>query len=298
LHAIAPAFERNIMKLASFRYAGSTSYGVVDGDHIIDLAPVAGEVGATLKQALATANFARIAQFAKTAAQRIPLNRIEFLPVIPDPSKILCVGINYLSHTLETGREVPTMPMIFARFADSQAGHDRPMIRPTVSEKLDFEGELAVVIGRVARHVKAEHALDYVAGYACYNDGSVRDWQRHSAQFIPGKNFPSTGGFGPWLVTADEVGDPSRLTLTTRLNGEIVQHASTDDLIFSIPRLIEYCSTFTELRPGDVIITGTTGGVGAFREPPLWMKHGDIVEVEISKIGVLRNVVANEALLT
>jgi 2-keto-4-pentenoate hydratase/2-oxohepta-3-ene-1,7-dioic acid hydratase in catechol pathway len=286
------------MKLVSFRYAGATSYGVVDGDNIVDLAPVAGEVGATLKQALETANFARIAQFAKNSAQRIALDRIEFLLVIPDPSKILCVGINYLSHTLETGREVPTMPMIFARFADSQAGHSQPMIRPAVSEKFDFEGELAVVIGRVARHVKAEDALGYVAGYACYNDGSVRDWQRHSTQFIPGKNFPSTGGFGPWLVTSDEVGDPSRLTLTTRLNGQTVQHATTDDLIFSIPRLIEYCSTFTELRPGDVIITGTTGGVGAYRVPPLWMKHGDIVEVEISKIGTLRNPIADEASLT
>jgi 2-keto-4-pentenoate hydratase/2-oxohepta-3-ene-1,7-dioic acid hydratase in catechol pathway len=285
------------MKLASFRYAGSTSYGVVDGDSVLDLAPVAGEIGATLKQALSIGNFARIAQFAKNVGQRIALDQIEFLPVIPDPSKILCVGINYLSHTLETGREVPTMPMIFARFADSQAGHDQPMIRPTASEKFDFEGELAVVIGRVARHVKAEDALDYVGGYACYNDGSIRDWQRHSAQFIPGKNFPSTGGSGPWLVTGDEVGDPSRLTLTTRLNGQIMQHATTDDLIFSIPKLIEYCSTFTELRPGDVIITGTTGGVGAFREPSLWMKHGDVVEVEISKIGTLRNIIADEGSL-
>jgi 2-keto-4-pentenoate hydratase/2-oxohepta-3-ene-1,7-dioic acid hydratase in catechol pathway len=138
-------------------------------------------------------------------------------------------------------------------------------------------------------------ALDYVAGYACYNDGSVRDWQKHTIQFIPGKNFPSTGGFGPCLVTSDEVGDPSRLTLTTRLNGEVVQQANTDDLIFSVAHLIEYCSTFTALHAGDVIITGTTGGVGAFREPPLWMKAGDVVEVEISKLGVLRNVVVDEA---
>jgi 2-keto-4-pentenoate hydratase/2-oxohepta-3-ene-1,7-dioic acid hydratase in catechol pathway len=142
--------------------------------------------------------------------------------------------------------------------------------------------------------VKAADAYGYVAGYACYNDGSVRDWQKHSIQFIPGKNFPQTGGFGPCLVTADEVGDPSQLELVTRLNGEIVQQARTDDLIFSIPTLIEYCSTFTELQPGDIIITGTTGGVGAFRQPPLWMKHGDVVEVEISRVGLLRNTVADE----
>jgi 2-keto-4-pentenoate hydratase/2-oxohepta-3-ene-1,7-dioic acid hydratase in catechol pathway len=150
------------------------------------------------------------------------------------------------------------------------------------------------VIGRTARHVKAADAFEYVAGYSCYNDGSVRDWQRHTIQFTPGKNFPSTGGFGPWLVTADEVGDPSQLSLVTRLNGDVVQQAPLNDLIFDIPSLIEYCSTFTVLRPGDVIITGTTGGVGAFREPPLWMKPGDIVEVEISKIGVLRNAIADE----
>jgi 2-keto-4-pentenoate hydratase/2-oxohepta-3-ene-1,7-dioic acid hydratase in catechol pathway len=142
--------------------------------------------------------------------------------------------------------------------------------------------------------VKAANALEYIAGYACYNDGSVRDWQRHASQLTPGKNFPRTGGFGPWLVTADEVGDPSTLSLTTRLNGEVVQQATTDDLIFDIPTLIEYISTFTELAPGDVIITGTTGGVGAYRQPPLWMKAGDVVEVEISKIGVLRNTVVDE----
>lgn len=184
--------------------------------------------------------------------------------------------------------------MFFTRFADSQTAHNGPIVRPIASEKLDFEGELAVVIGRPARHVKAVDAFDYVAGCSCYNDGSVRDWQKHTIQFTPGKNFPSTGGFGPWLVTADELADPSALSLTTRLNGEVVQQATTDDLIFDIPTLIQYCSTFTELRPGDVIITGTTGGVGAFRQPPLWMKPGDVVEVEISRIGVLKNTIVDE----
>jgi 2-keto-4-pentenoate hydratase/2-oxohepta-3-ene-1,7-dioic acid hydratase in catechol pathway len=282
------------MKLLSFKHQGRASYGVVRDERVIDAAPIAGQIGATLKQAIANGKLAALADWAANAGAGIPLSEVEFLPVIADPAKILCVGINYLSHVQETGRDVPKFPMIFTRFADSQTGHLQPLERPLASEKLDFEGELAVVIGRAARHVKAAQAFEYVAGYSCYNDGTLRDWQRHSIQFTPGKNFPRTGGFGPWLVTADEVGDPSQLTLETRLNGAVVQQAKTDDLIFTIPALIEYCSTFTELQPGDVIITGTTGGVGAFREPPLWMKHGDVVEVEISRIGVLRNTVTDE----
>jgi 2-keto-4-pentenoate hydratase/2-oxohepta-3-ene-1,7-dioic acid hydratase in catechol pathway len=207
---------------------------------------------------------------------------------------VLCIGINYATHVRETGREMPTYPMIFTRFADSQVAHLQPIIRPKASHKLDFEGELAVVIGKTARHVKAEDALEYVAGYACYNDGSVRDWQKHTIQFVPGKNFPCTGGFGPWLVTCDEIGDPQDLELTTRLNGQVMQHTRTSDMIFDVRHLIEYCSTFTELAPGDVIVSGTTGGVGAFREPPVWMKPGDTVEVEISGIGILRNSIADE----
>lgn len=282
------------MKLLSFKAGRRVSYGLVDGDGIIDLAPLAKDVGATLKEAIAGQKLAQIATWAADVKQRIPLAEVEFLPVIPDPAKIFCVGINYLSHVQETGREVPRFPMIFTRFADSQTGHGQAIVRPSVSQELDFEGELAVVIGKRARHVAAQDAFAHVAGYACYNDGSVRDWQRHSTQFISGKNFPHTGAFGPWMVTADEIADPAVLELTTRLNGNIVQQAKTDDLIFPIPKLIEYCSTFTELNPGDVIITGTTGGVGAFRNPPLWMKPGDTVEVEISGIGVLRNTIADE----
>lgn len=279
------------MKFASFRHQGKDSFGLVTGEQVIDL----GHAGAgSLKQYLARGGAARAQQDAEQG-RALAIAEVQFLPVIPDPEKILRVGINYLSHVKETGRELPKHPMIFARFADSQTGHLQPIIRPHASEKLDFEGELAVVIGRKARHVKAAEALDYVAGYACYNDGSVRDWQKHTIQFIPGKNFPQTGGFGPWLVTPDEAGDPSQLSLVTRLNGTVVQEARTDDLIFPIPVLIEYCSTFTELNPGDVIITGTTGGVGAFREPPLWMKPGDVVEVEISGLGKLVNPVAQEA---
>jgi 2-keto-4-pentenoate hydratase/2-oxohepta-3-ene-1,7-dioic acid hydratase in catechol pathway len=282
------------MKLVSFRHAGKDSFGVVRDDRVVDLAPYASEVGSTLKEALARGSLAAIATIEREATVDVAWSDIELLPVIPDPQKILCVGINYLSHLKETGRDTPDKPTIFTRFADTQTAHNAALVRPVASEKLDFEGELAVVIGRNARHVKAANALDYIAGYACYNDGSVRDWQRHTTQLTPGKNFPRTGGFGPWLVTADEVGDPSALSLTTRLNDEVVQQATTDDLIFDIPALIEYISTFTDLAPGDVIITGTTGGVGAYRQPPLWMKAGDVVEVEISKIGVLRNTVIDE----
>lgn len=283
------------MKLISFRVANRESYGVVIGEEVIDLAPIAAQAGSTLKAALAGDHLAHIAQWVAGARDRIRLDEVDLLPVIPHPEKILCVGINYLSHVKETGREVPERPMIFTRFADSQTAHLGPIVRPHVSDHLDFEGELAVVIGKRARYVRAPEAFDFVAGYACYNDGSVRDWQKHTSQFVAGKNFPSTGGFGPWLATKDEVGDPSKLSLTTRLNGAVVQAATTDDLIFDVPALIEYCSAFTELHPGDVIITGTTGGVGAFREPPMWMKPGDVVEVEISRIGTLRNVVTDES---
>ncbi|WP_434575531.1 fumarylacetoacetate hydrolase family protein [Pseudomonas sp. Z3-6] len=282
------------MKLASFIVQGRSSYGVVEGDLIIDLESLKPTLGSDLKQAIAHNRLNELSAARLASLPSIPLADVTFLPVIPNPGKVLCIGINYATHVRETGREMPAFPMIFTRFADSQAAHLQPIVRPTASHKLDFEGELAVVIGKAARHVKRADALDYVAGYACYNDGSVRDWQKHTIQFVPGKNFPNTGGFGPWLVTGDEIGDPQDLELTTRLNGEVMQHTRTSDMIFDVRQLIEYCSTFTELAPGDVIVTGTTGGVGAFREPPVWMKPGDEVEIEIARIGTLRNSIVDE----
>jgi 2-keto-4-pentenoate hydratase/2-oxohepta-3-ene-1,7-dioic acid hydratase in catechol pathway len=282
------------MKLASFIIQGRSTYGVVDGEHVIDLESVKQSFGTDLKQAIANNRLAELSHEVLASLPRIPLAEVTFLPVIPNPGKVLCIGINYATHVRETGREMPTYPMTFTRFADSQTAHLQPIVRPKASHKLDFEGELAVVIGKPARHVKQADALDYVAGYACYNDGSVRDWQKHTIQFVPGKNFPNTGGFGPWLVTRDEISDPQDLELTTRLNGEVMQHTSTSDMIFDVRALIEYCSTFTELAPGDVIVSGTTGGVGAFREPPVWMKPGDEVEIEISRIGILRNSIVDE----
>jgi 2-keto-4-pentenoate hydratase/2-oxohepta-3-ene-1,7-dioic acid hydratase in catechol pathway len=185
-------------------------------------------------------------------------------------------------------------PTIFTRFANSQIGHLAPLLRPKVSTDFDYEGELAVIIGTSCRHVAQADAYAKVAGYACYNDGSVRDWQRHTHQFTPGKNFCGTGPFGPWMVTPDEVGPIGPQRLQTRVNGQVVQDATLAEMLFDIPRQIEYCSTFTQLEPGDVIATGTPGGVGAKRTPPLWLKPGDVVEVQIDGVGLLRNPVADE----
>ena len=275
------------MRLMSFEANGAASWGLVEGDTVIDL----GTKAPSLRAALADLK----GLTADTAGlPRHPLAAVTFLPPIPDPDKIICIGLNYLTHILEGGRPVPEQPTIFTRWANSQVGHLQPIVRPNASDTLDFEAELAVVIGTRARHVAEADAMGVIAGYSCYNDGSVREWQRHSSQFGPGKNFPSTGGFGPYLVTPDEAGDVTHASLVCRLNGEEMQRATTDDLVFTIPKLIAYCSTFTELVPGDVIITGTTGGVGAYRVPPVWMKPGDVVEVEISGVGLLRNTVVQE----
>ena len=208
-------------------------------------------------------------------------------------AKILCVGVNYRPHIEEMGRQVPDHPVVFVRFPGSMVGHGEG-ISDRISQQFDFEGELAVVIGRRARHVSRDAALDYVAGYCCFMDGSVRDWQRHTSQFTPGKNFHRTGAMGPWLATSDDIEDSSSLDLTTRVNGEVMQRGRVSDLVFDIPRLIAYCSTFAELLPGDVIATGTPGGVGAARTPPMWLVAGDVVEVEIPGVGLLRSHVEDE----
>jgi len=284
------------VKLATFAILGKVSYGAVVGDGIVDLRRHLGESRyPTLKSVLA----AGALDAARAAAERErPDHRlldVELRPVIPDATKILCVGLNYHAHRDETGHGDPTAhPAIFIRYADTQVGHGQPLVLPRNAKDFDYEGELAVVIGKRARHVPASRALEYVAGYSCYHDGSLRDWQFHTSQWTPGKNFPGTGGFGPWLVTTDELSDPSKLTLVTRLNGKEMQRAPTDLMIFDVPTVIEYLTGFTELLPGDVIATGTPGGVGFKREPPVFMKAGDVAEVEISGIGVLRNPVVAE----
>jgi 2-keto-4-pentenoate hydratase/2-oxohepta-3-ene-1,7-dioic acid hydratase in catechol pathway len=222
------------------------------------------------------------------------VDEVELLPVIPDPPAIWCVGVNYDEHRQETGREATKYPTLFLRIAASQVGHLQAMVRPKASFELDYEGELAVVIGRPGRHIPESEAMSYVAGYSCYNDGSVRDWQRHTSQFGPGKNFHRTGGFGPWLVTRDELSDPYAQTLVTRVSGEELQRTQVSAMTFKIEFLIHYLSTVYELRPGDVISTGTPGGVGSKRKPPRFLRAGDTVEVEISGLGVLVNPVLDE----
>ena len=277
----------------TYSAGGAESFGLVADGGVIDAGAALGADYPTLRAAIAGGKLGDIANLAGNAPTH-SLNDVTCLPVIPDPEKILCIGINYAAHMKETGRDLPQHPMIFTRYPNSVVGHDRPIIRPQTSEKFDFEGELAVIIGKSCRHVKKADALSCIAGYSIFNDGTIRDWQRHTIQFIPGKNFWQSGSFGPWMVTPDEIPDPAALTLETRLNGVVMQHTGTDDLIFDIPTQIEYLSTFTRLEPGDVIATGTPGGVGAYREPPLWMKAGDTLEIEISSIGTLRNPVEDE----
>jgi 2-keto-4-pentenoate hydratase/2-oxohepta-3-ene-1,7-dioic acid hydratase in catechol pathway len=278
------------MKLLSFRADGKEFFGVVSGDGVVTLNKRIGQPN--LRAALEAGKMEAMQKAASDATPDQKIADITFQPVIPHPGKILCAGINYRAHAAETGREMPMQPSMFVRFADTLVGHGGEMIRPSVSDNFDFEGELALVIGKAARHIKAEDALDHVAGYTCFVDGSVRDFQRFSV--TSGKNFPATGPLGPWIVTTDEIPDPSKLTLSTRLNGAEVQHSPTDLLIYSIPQIIAFCSDFTALSPGDVIATGTPEGVGHGRKPPLWMKAGDTLEVEISSIGTLRTHIVDE----
>jgi 2-keto-4-pentenoate hydratase/2-oxohepta-3-ene-1,7-dioic acid hydratase in catechol pathway len=283
-----------IMKLASYLVRGAPSYGVVIDGGLIDLRSRLGEKLPTLKTLLNAGQLGRARAYAESEKPDHRLDEVTFLPVIPDAEKIFCVGLNYHSHRQETGRPETEYPTMFTRYANTQVGQGQPLIKPRVSNEFDYEAELAVVIGKRARHVRKEKALEYVAGYSCYNDATLRDWQRHTSQFTPGKNFVGTGGFGPWLVTTDEIPDPSRLSVASRLNGKEMQRSTTDLLIFPVAVLIEYLSTFTELVPGDVIPTGTPSGVGFKRTPPVFMKAGDLIEVDISGIGVLRNPVVAE----
>jgi len=280
------------MKLASFETDNRATYGILAGDTLREPDDAFLATYPDLRSAIAAGKLDEL-QRGRTGASHA-VDAVRFLPLIPAPDKILCVGVNYRPHIEEMGRDVPDYPVVFVRFPGSQVGHGQAVIRPVASEKFDFEGELAIVIGKSARHVKRADGLDYIAGYCCFMDGSVRDWQKHTMQFTPGKNFAKSGSMGPWLVTRDEIPDPKSLALTTRVNGVLMQEGQVADLIFDIPALIEYCSTFTELLPGDVIATGTPGGVGAARTPPLWLRAGDSIEVNIPGVGLLVNSVADE----
>jgi 2-keto-4-pentenoate hydratase/2-oxohepta-3-ene-1,7-dioic acid hydratase in catechol pathway len=284
------------MRFASFEYAGRSTYGALVENRLIDLNAVRDWPYPDLRSLLAAWSPQLPGRIARLSEPGIALAAIRWLPLIPNPAKIVCVGLNYRDHLAETNRAAPTYPVLFLRLPGSQIGHLQALIRPSVSAQLDFEGELAVIIGRPGRHIALDSALHHVAGYSIYNEASIRDWQHHSHQYTAGKNFTATGAFGPWLVTADEIPDPRTLRLITRLNGTIMQQASVSDLIFPIEYLIAYVSQMIELEAGDVIVTGTPAGVGGLRRPPVWMQPGDMVEVEVSDVGVLSNPVQQEEL--
>ncbi|MDP9971880.1 2-keto-4-pentenoate hydratase/2-oxohepta-3-ene-1,7-dioic acid hydratase in catechol pathway [Variovorax paradoxus] len=286
------------MKLLSFVHQGRETWGAVVGDSVVDLGKARPQ-HAGLVDYIASGEYLKAAQHVEGLPTAARLADITFLPPIPKSEKIVCAVRNYMDHHQEVlaagmQRELSEQPPIFLRVWRSQCAHNQPIVRPHVSESLDWEGELAVIIGKGGRNIAEADAFDHVAGYSCYNDGSVREWQFHAKQIASGKNFESTGGFGPWMVTADEIAPGRELKLETRLNGEVVQSSHTGHMIFSIPKLISYASTIFTLVPGDVIATGTPAGVGWSKKPPRFMKPGDVCEVEIEGIGVLRNPIVQQ----
>ena len=280
------------MKLLSFiRADGSKSYGIYKDNGIVDLGLRLGDKYKDIKALLAADALSLVSQYAGEQID-YSADTVRFLPIIESPDKILCVGMNYMAKRQEFD-ETNNAPTLFVRFPESQTGHACGVVKPQVSNEFDYEGELAVIIGKSGKHIRREEALHYVAGYSCYMDGSVRDWQ-HS-WFTAGKNWQETGAFGPWMVTTDEIANPHELDIRTYLNGQMVQNDNTGNMVHSIPELIEYISTFATLSAGDVIITGSPGGVGKKLTPPLFMKEGDVIEVEIQKIGKLRNQIVSDA---
>lgn len=284
------------MKFVSYQAtqgSGSAAdYGVLADGRICRLTTAQAP---TLRQALTREGIDGLAARARAAldaGDSVAATAVRLLPPIPDPEKILCVGLNYFLHAEEAGMAVPARPSIFVRFGSSLAGHEQPVLRPKVSEQFDYEAELAVVVGRRAYEVTEEQAMDCVAGYTCMAENSVRDWQRHSNQATPGKNFVRSGALGPYLVTPDEAGPVEQMRIIGRLNGETMQDDLGKNMIFTVAQVIAYLSTFTELMPGDVIATGTPAGVGFTRKPPRYLRPGDVFEVDISGVGVLRNSVA------
>ena len=279
------------MRLASFICPdGTQSFGTAVDGAVLDAGAVLGERFPDLKAVLA----AGTADVLEGVGEAIALDQVTLLPPIPNPEKILCVGLNYLPHILESGRPHPEYPSFFTRYPSSVVGHNVPIERPRASREFDYEGELALVIGKDGRHISENDAWDHIAGYSCFNEGSIRDYQNHTTQFWPGKSFERSGSMGPWLVTPDEVGDVMEQTLTTRVNGNVEQFTPISDLAIGLPEIIAYASTVLTLRAGDVIVTGTPGGVGRYRKPQLFLEPGMDVEVEISGVGLLRNEVVDE----
>jgi 2-keto-4-pentenoate hydratase/2-oxohepta-3-ene-1,7-dioic acid hydratase in catechol pathway len=277
------------MKLVSYEYLGGIKVGAVKNNGVVDLS----DVGTSLKEILSLGPLDNLVNLVETRAPVADLDNVILYPVIPDAGRIICVGRNYHKHVKEMGADLPEHPFLFLRTAQSLVGHRQSLIKSKIAEKYDFEGELAVVIGRGGRHIISESALSHVAGYTCFLDGTLRDYQKHS--FTAGKNFDSSGACGPWLVLEHNIVDPQSLQIITRVNGKVMQNANTSEMIFSIANLIQYISSFTHLEAGDIIATGTPSGVGSGRTPSVWLASGDCVEVDIEKVGVLSNIVKSES---
>lgn len=290
------------MKFVNFSVNGSTRIGIVKNGRVIDLSQRLGQDYPDMVSFIERGGLAAARQLEATEAGDYDYEQVSLLPVVPRPRRIFCIGLNYHDHVAEAdkalgGRKVPTKPMVFARWPESLTAHRGNIVRPKVSDKLDWEAELLVVIGdKVPRYTPVEKALVHVFGYAAMNEACLRDYQFHSSQLNPGKNFESTGGVGPWLVTADEVPDPQNLNVEMRLNGEVMQSANTRDMVFSVAQIISYISDWQPLLPGDLIASGTMSGVGFARTPPIFMKPGDRAEVTIERIGTLVNTVVQEQL--
>jgi 2-keto-4-pentenoate hydratase/2-oxohepta-3-ene-1,7-dioic acid hydratase in catechol pathway len=283
------------MRYVTFKAQGRISYGVAQSGGIVDLGARLGKVLPDLKAYLHAGALGLTTSPFIDAPRDYVAGEFSYEPVIPNPDKVLCVGLNYEDHRRETGRPAAAHPSIFTRFADTLIGHGAPILLPSVSTALDYEGELAVIVGKQGFRVPESEAAKLVAGYACFNDGTLRDWQRHTHQFTPGKNFRATGPLGPELVSPDEIERLEDEKIETRLNGVVMQSASLGEMIFSIPRIISYVSNFTKLSPGDIIATGTPGGVGFARDIPICMKAGDQVEVSIGGVGRLVNPIESDA---
>ncbi len=284
------------MKLMSFEIAGRRSFGAVAGQGVVDLGRRLAGQCADLRTLIATGGLKRAADLAAGAAADHGLDAVTFLPPIPVPEKIICVGVNYADRNTEyTNLDVPKYPNIFLRTPGSLVGHGQPIVRPPESVQLDYEGECAIIVGKAGRRIAAERARDHIAGLTCLNEGTLRDWTRHGTfNVTQGKNFDRSGAIGPWLVTADECPAFDDLRVTTRVNGEVRQNDTTAHLIFSFAQLIAYISSWTALAPGDVIATGTPIGAGARFKPPRWLVPGDTVEVEVSGVGLLSNPIRDE----
>lgn len=294
LRVFSTLLSGGVLKLVSFKREEYSSYGVVIDGGVIDAGELLGSDYPSLKSVLSRLDL--LEELCSGLKPHYSLSEIELLPPIPNPGRIICIGKNYRADIERLGLEIPEYPILFTRFPDSQVGHDQPLVKPKLSDKFDFEGEFTFVIGREGRHIKAEDAYHHIAGYSCYNDGSIRDYQRHTTQDAPGKNFWHSAAFGPWVITRDETTGPEEFEVISRVNGEEMQRAVANNLVFDVPAIVEYLSGIFPLVPGDVIATGTPAGVGLTRNPPVWLKDGDVVEVEIPQIGTLVNRVQSEAI--